>query len=161
MIRDATERDADAVARLWNSYIRDTLVTFNAAEKTRSDVVGTIAAAQDDGRAFLLVEGPAGLLGFASYFQFRNGVGYARTMEHSILLDPAARGQGIGRALLTAIEDHARARGAHSLFAGVSSANSEGRAFHAAMGYAERALLPEVGYKWDRWLDLHLMQKIL
>jgi phosphinothricin acetyltransferase len=100
-------------------------------------------------------------VGFASYAQFRGGVGYRHTMEHTIILGPAARGRGLGRALMTAIEDHARAGGTHSLFAGVSAGNPEGRAFHAAMGFAETAVLPQVGYKFGRWLDLVLMQKFL
>jgi phosphinothricin acetyltransferase len=62
---------------------------------------------------------------------------------------------------MAAVEADARAKGKHSLFAGVSSANPEGRAFHAALGFVEVAVLPEVGWKWGRWLDLHLMQKRL
>jgi phosphinothricin acetyltransferase len=62
---------------------------------------------------------------------------------------------------MEAVEDHARRGGAHSIFAGVSGANPEGRAFHAALGYGEVAILREVGRKRDLWLDLHLMQKFL
>jgi phosphinothricin acetyltransferase len=62
---------------------------------------------------------------------------------------------------MAAIEDHARAGGAHSMFAGVSSGNPSGVAFHAALGYREIAMLPEVGFKFGRWFDLHLMQKML
>ena len=160
MIRDATADDAAAVAALWNHYIRDTLVTFNWAEKPEEEVAALIAARQAAGHGFLVAEA-GGLLGFATYAQFRGGVGYAQTMEHTILLDPAARGRGTGRALMTAVEDHARRGGAHSIFAGVSGANPEGRAFHLAMGYAEVAILREVGRKRDLWLDLHLMQKFL
>ena len=161
MIRDAVPADAPAVAALWNHFIRDTLVTFNFAEKTDAEVAGLVAARQAAGQGFLVAEEAAGLAGFATYAQFRGGVGYARTMEHTILLAERARGRGIGRALMAATEDHARTGGAHSIFGGVSSANPAGRAFHLAVGYAEVAVLREVGRKWDRWLDLHLMQKIL
>jgi phosphinothricin acetyltransferase len=161
MIRPATAADAPAVAALWNHYIRDTLVTFNYAEKSAEEVAAMIAAKAAAGHGFLVAETEGALAGFATYGQFRNGVGYARTMEHTILLGDAARGKGLGRALMTAIEDHARAGGAHSIFAGVSSGNPDGRAFHAAMGYSEVVTLREVGFKWGRWLDLHLMQKML
>ncbi len=161
MIRDATAADAAAVAALWNHYIRDTLVTFNWAEKSPDEVAGLMAARQAAGQAFLVAEDAGGLAGFVTYAQFRGGVGYAHTMEHTILLAPAARGRGVGRALMAAAEAHARAAGVHSLFGGVSGANPEGRAFHRAVGFEEVAVLREVGRKWDRWLDLHLMQKIL
>jgi L-amino acid N-acyltransferase len=133
VIRAATEADAGAVAALWNHWIRDTLVTFNAAEKPEAEVAGMIAARQAAGQAFL-VAAEGGLLGFATYAQFRGGVGYARTMEHTVLLAPDARGRGLGRALMRAVEDHARGAGVHSLFGGVSGANPEGRAFHLALG---------------------------
>jgi phosphinothricin acetyltransferase len=160
VIRAAEAADAGAVAALWNHYIRDTLVTFNFAEKPEEEVAATIAARRAAGQAFLVAE-DGGLLGFATYAQFRGGVGYARTMEHTVLLDAGARGRGVGRALMAAVEAHARDAGVHSLFGGVSGANPEGRAFHLAVGYAEVAVLREVGFKWGRWLDLHLMQKVL
>jgi phosphinothricin acetyltransferase len=62
---------------------------------------------------------------------------------------------------MAALEDHAARGGCHTLFAGVSSGNPDGMAFHAALGFREVAVLREVGWKWDRWLDLHLMQKTL
>ncbi|PTE22878.1 GNAT family N-acetyltransferase [Cereibacter changlensis JA139] len=161
MIRPATNRDAAAILAIWNPMIRDTLVTFNAAEKTEAELCALIAERNAAGHRFLVAEEAGEILGFASYSQFRGGIGYRRTMEHTILLGPAARGRGIGRALMTAVEDHARAAGAHSIFAGVSGGNPEGRAFHAAMGYREVAVLPEVGFKFGRIHDLVLMQKIL
>ena len=120
-----------------------------------------IAARQADGHAFLVAELDGMVRGFASYGQFRAGIGYARTMEHTVILAPDAGGNGLGRALVTAIEDHARAGGAHSIFAGVSGENEAGRAFHAALGYQTVAILPQVGFKFGRWMDLHLMQKLL
>jgi phosphinothricin acetyltransferase len=160
VIRDARAADAGAVVAVWNHWIRDTLVTFNVAEKTEAEVAALIASRQGAGHAFLVAEAGE-LLGFASYAQFRGGVGYARTMEHTVLLAPQSRGRGVGRALMAAVEDHARGAGVHSLFGGVSGANPEGRAFHLALGFAEVAILREVGWKWGRFLDLHLMQKIL
>lgn len=160
-IRPAEARDAAAVARIWNPVIRDTAATFNAVEKTEAELAETFAAKQAQGYAFLLAEAEGEVVGFATYGQFRGGVGYACTMEHTIILGPGARGRGLGRALMTAIEDHARAGGAHSLFAGVSAENPDGRAFHAAIGYREVAVLCKVGFKFGRWMDLVLMQKML
>ncbi|WP_035845315.1 GNAT family N-acetyltransferase [Allgaiera indica] len=161
MIRPATACDADAVAAIWNPVIRDTAITFNAIEKAADDLTQSFAQKRADGHAFLVAEAEGGLLGFATYGQFRGGIGYAHTMEHTIILAPAARGRGVGRALMAAIEDHARANGAHSIFAGVSAENPAGRAFHAALGYAEVAVLREVGFKFGRWMDLVLMCKML
>jgi phosphinothricin acetyltransferase len=82
-------------------------------------------------------------------------------MEHSVVLAPEARGAGLGRALMHALEEHARAAGVHCLIAGVSAENPSGLRFHGAIGFEEVARLPEVGFKNGRFLDLVLMQKML
>ena len=161
MIRAALPTDAAAIAAFWNPFIRDTAVTFNPVEKSPAEISAMIKDRQAAGHGFLVAEQDGTVLGFASYAQFRGGAGYARTMEHTIILSPAAQGTGLGRALMTALEDHARAAGIHSLIAGVSAENPAGRAFQAAIGYAGIATLPQVGHKFGRWMDLVLMQKIL
>ncbi len=161
MIRPATQADIPALLEIWNPIIRDTAVTFNSVEKTAGDLAQMITEKAASGYGFLVAEQESVVQGFASYGQFRAGIGYAQTMEHTIILGPGARGKGLGRALMTGIEIHARARGAHSIFAGVSAENPEGRRFHIAMGYTEIATLPAVGHKFGRWMDLHLLQKIL
>ncbi len=160
MIRRATPADAAAIAALWNPWIRDTAITFNAAEKSPAEVAKMIADRDAAGHATFVAEGPD-LLGFATYAQFRGGVGYATCMEHSVILSPAARGKGTGRALMAALEDHARRAGAHQLIAGVSAENPDGIAFHNRMGFAEIARIREAGRKFGRFIDLVLMQKFL
>ena len=160
MIRPALAADAPALAALWNPWIRDTAITFNPVEKTAAEIAAMICDRQAAGHGFWVAE-DAGLLGFVSYAQFRGGLGYATCMEHSVILSPAARGRGVGRALMQVMEAHARAKGAHQMIAGVSGENPEGRAFHARIGYAEIAIIPQAGYKFGRFMDLVLMQKFL
>ncbi|RMD92981.1 MAG: N-acetyltransferase family protein [Alphaproteobacteria bacterium] len=162
MIRDARVQDAAAIAAIWNPVIRETAITFNSIEKSPEEIAALIAAREAEGLGFFVAEeGGGAISGFATYFQFRGGVGYARSMEHTVILAPQARGHGLGRRLMAHLEAHAAARGAHSIFAGVSSGNPAGRAFHARLGYEEVAVLREVGFKFGRWFDLHLMQKFL
>lgn len=161
IVRPASKVDAAAVTAIWNGYIRDTFVTFNAQEKVADTVARDIAMRLADGKPFFVAEEKRQILGFATYVQFRSGVGYAHTMEHTILLSAEARGRGVGRALMRALEDHARAAGVHSLFGGVSALNPEGAAFHEALGFVRVATLSEVGWKAGRWIDLDLFQKRL
>jgi L-amino acid N-acyltransferase len=161
MIREATEQDIPAILDIWNTVIRDTVITFNPVEKSPADLAQLLAEKAAASLAFLVAADDLDVLGFATYGQFRNGRGYQHTVEHSILLAPAARGRGIGRALMTGIENHARTGGAHSIFAGVSAGNPPGIAFHTSMGFTTVATLPQVGRKFGQWWDLVLMQKFL
>jgi len=160
-IRSASETDADAIADIWNYYISETTVTFNSVEKTNDIVKEAIKACDRDNRAFLVAEDGGNLLGFCTYFQFRGGIGYAKTMEHTILTHHEAKGAGIGRALMERLCAHAKAGGVKSLWAGVSADNPAGVAFHERIGFSTIARLPQVGFKFDRWIDLILLQKIL
>ena len=170
ILRAATAADAPAVAALWNPWITDSAITFNSIAKSPSDVAALIGARQSAGRCFLLAEAgsDAGaddasprLLGFASYDQFRGGIGYAHSMEHTVILSPAARGRGIGQALMAAVEDHARAAGHRLMIAAVTAENLPGRQFHERLGYALWGQIPFAGYKFGRHIDLWLLGKLL
>lgn len=161
MIRHATLADAPQVRAIWNTMIIDSLANFSEIEKTPAEVESIIRDRPEQGLAVFVAEDERGLVGFATYAQFRGGHGYRFTMENSIALLPEAKGRGHGRALMQAVEDHARTGGTHSMIAGVSARNPEGLAFHAALGYATIAIVPQSGHKWGEWLDLVLMQKFL
>lgn len=157
-VRQARESDASAIVRIWNIEIRTGVSTFNSQEKTVDEIIEQI---QTRGAAFQIAEHADVVIGFATYFPFRNGVGYAFSKEHTIYLDPSARGLGGGRALMKDLLQIAKADGVHSVLAGIGSENEAGVRFHAALGFDEVARVPEVGYKFGRWMDLILMQKLL
>ena len=158
VVRAAQPEDAAGIAVIWNQIIRDTLATFTTVEKEPEALATAITA---EPQRWCVAEGDGEVLGFACYFQFRGGSGYAQSMEYTIHLAQNARGLGLGRRLLAALEDAARAEGAHSLYGGVSGANPEGQAFHLRSGFVRMAVLPEVGRKNAQWLDLHLYHKFL
>ncbi len=161
LVRPARKDDCAAICAIWNPVIRDSEATFNPVEKTPNGLHQEIAARERAGHAFLVVVDNGDIAGFATYGQFRASPGYRYSMEHTIILAPHARGRGMGRALLGRLERHARAGGAHSMLAGISHVNAAAIAFHAALGYRQVARLPEVGFKFNRWYDLVLMQKML
>ena len=160
-IKPAQSDDASQITTIWNHYILETNVTFNFQPKTKDEVQQLISDANRADRVFLVAEDRGAAIGFATYFQFRGSVGYARTMEHTIMLDKAAVGFGAGRKLMEALLAQATSAGVHSMFAGVSSANPDGAAFHRALGFEDRGILPKVGHKGGQWYDLILLQKFL
>lgn len=161
IVRPATDGDMDQVAAIWEPVLRDTTITFASDIRTPATLVRMAADRRADGREFFVAADGPNILGFATYGQFRGGDGYVTSMEHTIILAPGAQGRGVGRALMRAVEDHARAGGAHTMVAVVSSENPEGVAFHKALGYADQGTLPQVGRKFGRYLDAVFLVKIL
>lgn len=157
ILRAAIAADAEAITHILNPVIRDTAITFNSEERSPADIVQAIKTMP----CYMVAEDDSGVLGFASYDQFRKGIGYARAMEHTIVLGENARGKGAGRALMNALTEHAKAAGVGSLWAGVSAENTAGVAFHTAIGFEIVATLPKVGFKFGRWMDLVLMRQWL
>lgn len=156
-IRPATTADAPAIAAYWNPLIRGTTITFASAEKTVTEVATMITTRP----WFFVAEADGVILGHVTCAQFRGGDGYVHSHEHTIIVDPAAKAHGVGRALMATLEDAARAGGVHVMVAGISAENAPALAFHAALGYVETGRMPQVGRKFGRWLDLVLMQKNL
>lgn len=157
ILRDAISADAGAIAAIWNREIRDGVSTFNTVEKE----LGALKAAIASEAVYVVAEEDSAVVGFATFGPFRSGPGYVHTMEHTIYLAEAARGRGVGRELMAALETAAKERGVYVLVAGVGGENSAGIAFHKAMGFVEVGRMPEVGRKFERWMDLVLLQKRL
>lgn len=156
-VRTATHADAPAITEVLNWVIRDTLITFNTQEKPVQHILDLMEASTP----YWVAELDGQVVGYASYAQFRSGPGYAHSAEHSIALLPAAHGQGLGRVLMTCIEDHARNAAIHTLVAGISAENPAGVPFHAALGFEHSGRIPQAGFKWGRWIDLIFMHKLL
>lgn len=160
VIRPAVAQDAQGIVELLNPILRGTTNSFTSILKTPDAIVASIAESDDNNWPFLVAD-YGQIAGVAHYFQFRKGPGYARTMEHTIYVNPSAQGTGIGRSLINSLQTKAHARGITSLIGGISGENLNAIAFHAALGFVEVGRLPGVGFKFDRSLDLVLMQKTL
>ncbi len=156
-IRAAQGMDADAIAGLWNVMIRDTDATFTTQEKTAHGIAALIAERTG---AFWVAD-QNGVQGFVTFGQFRSGPGYSATVEHTIILGPHVQGKGVGRKLMQTALTGAASLGHHVMVAAVSGANPGAVVFHAKLGFEQTALMPHVGRKGGKWLDLILMQKII
>ncbi len=110
------------------------------------------------GLPVLVAELDGSVIGFATYGPWRPKTGYRFTVENSVYVHPDHRGRGAANALMPALIERARAGDVHSIVAGIEATNAGSIALHEKFGFRQVALLPEVGFKFGRWLDLTYLQ---
>jgi phosphinothricin acetyltransferase len=160
-IRNATEADLPAILAITNDAILNTTSSWNVHPTTLEARRQWLGERQDAKLPVLVGVIAGAVAGFGSYGSFRAWDGYRLTVEHSIYVDAAFRRQGVGRLLLAALIDHATEAGMHVMMGVISADNAVSIRLHEQFGFAIVGRLPEVGRKFDRWLDLVLMQKML
>lgn len=161
LIRLATHADSAAISDIWAPILRDTCITFDSVPRPPENIITRIDATRSAGHEFFVAEQDGAVIGFGTYGVFRTTVGYVHTGEHSVFVTDAAQGTGAGRALMTAIEDHAKGAGLHSMFAVIWTGNTPAIKFHENQGYDHVCDMKQVGRKFDMWLDATFMQKML
>ncbi|WP_215779478.1 MULTISPECIES: GNAT family N-acetyltransferase [unclassified Paludibacterium] len=161
LIRPATEDDLPAILTIFNEVIRHSTAIYLDHPVELAERRDWFSARRQAGYPVLVAEQDHEIVGYASFGDFRSYPGYRFTVEHSVHLAPAARGQGIGRQLVEALIPLAQSLGKHVMVGAIDAANEGSIRFHQRLGFAEVARMPEVGFKFGRWLDLVLMQKTL
>jgi L-amino acid N-acyltransferase len=160
-IRPATEHDLTAILRIYNYAVEHTTAVFEYRPQTIEMRREWFRAKQAASLPVLVADEAGGVQGFATYGPFRAWPAYKYSVEHSVYVDPAVHRQGIGSALVRAVLDEARARDVHVVMAGITSDNGVSLRLHERLGFKEVAHIPEVGFKFGRWLDLKLLQIVL
>lgn len=161
IIRDAVPADAAGILPMYNYAVRETTAIFDTMPSDLAGRQAWLAKRQGEGFPVLVAEIDGAIVGFASFGEFRAWDGYRFTVEHSIYVDPQRQRTGIGRALLTALIERARASGKHAMMAGIAAENAGSIALHHALGFREVGRLPQVAEKFGRWLDLVFLQLLL
>ena len=159
-IRPATENDLPAITAIFNEVIATSAAIYADDPFSLEDRAAWFAARRAMGYPVLVADDGGGVLGLASFGDFRPWPGFRHTVEHSVHVRADARGRGLGSALVAALFEPARALGKHVMIAGVDAANEASIRLHERLGFV-RGAVREVGRKFDRWRDLELMQKFL
>ena len=161
IIRPATPDDLPAILRITHHAILHTTALWTITPATLETRTAWFHDRASRGFPIFVADTRTDIAGFASYGEYRPFEGFAQTVENSVYVDPDHHGQGIGRALLAALIDHATESGKHVMIAGIEASNEASIALHRRAGFTETAKLREVGRKFERWLDLLFMQRML
>ena len=160
-IRAAAEADLPAILAIYNDAVVNTTAIWNDDVVDLDNRRAWFAARSAQGYPVLVAEADGAVLGYASYGDFRPFQGYRFTVENSIYVAAAARGRGAGAKLLAALVDHASMAGKHVMVAGITADNAVSLRLHERQGFVETARMPELGFKFGRFLDLVFLQKRL
>jgi L-amino acid N-acyltransferase YncA len=160
-VRDAVEADLEGLTAIYNEVIANSTAVFSDQQVTLEDRGAWIAARRDDGFPVLVAADASGVVAFGSFGPFRTWPGYRRTVEHSVHVRADRRGEGVGTVVLAALIERAAALGMHAMIAGVEAENAASIRLHERLGFSVVARLPEVAWKFERWLDLVFLQLLL
>jgi phosphinothricin acetyltransferase len=164
LIRPAVESDLPAILAIYNQVIATSTAIYNDNPVTLDDRLAWFNARAAAGYPVLVAVEPSAespTEAVAGFSTFGHGYGYRFTVELTVHVDVAHRGHGIGRQLLEALIPIARTLGKHVMVGGVDATNSVSIRLHQSLGFRQAAHFKEVGYKFNRWLDLLLFQLIL
>ena len=162
VLRAAVHADADAIAAIYGHHVATGTGSFEVEPPGVARMAERMAAIRAEGRPWLVAAKAGVVVGYAYAGIYRPRLAYRYAAEDSVYVAPEAIGQGLGRALLAALIDACTTRGDRQMIAVIGdSANAASIGLHAAFGFTPVGRLAAVGRKFDRWLDVVLMQRAL
>ncbi len=161
-IRDATEADIPAIQAIYAHHVLTGTGTFDEVPPTIDEMRDKFRNVVARDWCWLVATDATGVLGYAYYIQFRDRTAYRYCVEDSIYIREDVRGQGVGKALVSALIEHATARGMRQMIAVIGDSENVGSiGVHASLGFHMVGTLRTVGVKFGRWLDVVSMQRAL
>ena len=162
-IRSATLSDSPAIRRIRNAAVRESLAIWTSIEQDHAGAEAWLAPMVQRGTALVVhVSGePQDVVGFAVAGPWHSYEGYARTVEDSIYLSPAAQGKGLGARLLAALIEASRRAGGRTMIALIEAGNATSVRLHERYGFTTVGTVPQAGEKHGQILDLTLMSRSL
>ena len=161
-IRPATRADCPGVLAIYNDAVLTTTATYDYEPRTLEQREGWFDDHARDGYAVFVAEGEGGrIVGWSALNPYHARPGYRFTSENSIYIAADMRGQGLGKLLLAPLIEAARRKGLHAIIAAIDATNEASLRLHARFGFVHVGHFKQVGYKFDRWLDVIYMERLL
>jgi len=156
------ERHGAAILDIFNEAIATSTALYDYKPRAPESMTPWFEAKAKAGYPVIGIEDAGGhLLAFGSYGAFRAWPAYKYTVEHSVYVHKDHRGRGLGRAVMQELIAAARGRDVHCMIGGIDATNGGSIALHERLGFRHVGTLPQVGFKFGRWLDLSFYQLLL
>jgi L-amino acid N-acyltransferase YncA len=161
-IRAATADDVASIQAIYAHHVLHGLGTFETEPPGPAEMQRRHAQIAGDGFPFLVGQDGGNVVGYAYANHFRTRAAYRNTVEDSIYVAPDATGRGIGKALLNALIERCAALGLRQMLALIGDSGNAGSiGVHRSCGFAHTGVMQGVGRKFDRWVDVVVMQRAL
>lgn len=158
IVRHACKEDCAAIAEIYNHAVLHTAAIWNDKTVDTDNRIAWFEARTIVGYPVLVSEEDGVVTGYASFGDWRAFDGFRHTVEHSVYVHPDHQGKGIGRLLMKELINEARQIGKHVMVAGIEAQNRASIHLHNTLGFITTGIMPQVGTKFGRWLDLTFMQ---
>src|ERR1700722_6494521 len=160
-IRPAERDDLDAMLAIYNEAIINTTAVYDYQPRASETQLQWFETKQAQCLPVFVAHDGAKIIGFGSFGPFRLWPAYQFTVENSLYVDSAYRRKGAGTALLASLVNAAQTAGYHAMVAGIDATNEASLALHQKAGFQPVAHFREVGWKFERWLDLVFLERML
>jgi L-amino acid N-acyltransferase YncA len=159
-IRPATADDAEAICRIYNQGIEDRVATLETELRTPEERRRWLAA-RSPRHPVIVAETGTAILGWGSLNVYNSREAYRFVADFSIYVERGARGQGVGRVMLTRLIELGREHGYHKLVLSAFPTNESGMALYTRLGFRTVGIYKEQGWLDGRWVDTIIMEKLL
>ena len=160
-IRHATENDLPQILDIYNDIIMHTTAVYYYEPHTLEMRKAWFEGRQLEGFPVFVAEEDSVILGLSSIGPFRIPTAYQFSVENTVHVAANARGKGVGKLLMPPIIEAARQMKMHTIIAGIDATNEVSLHLHKSFGFEEVAHFKQVGWKFERWLDLKFLQMII
>jgi L-amino acid N-acyltransferase YncA len=160
-IRNVIASDATSIADMYNHYILNTAISFEEQAVTAADMAQRFEDVQVAGLPWLVMEDDGELIGYAYASRWRVRAAYRFSVESTVYLLPGKTGKGAGAQLYAALLERLRGSGCHTVIGGIALPNPASVALHEKLGFKQVARFQDVGFKFDRWIDVGYWQIVL
>ena len=160
MIREVTSNDIQEICDIYNYYISNTIITFEITPVSYEEMEKRIV---DITRIlpFLVHEQDGKITGFTYASKWKGRCAYEHSVESTVYIGMEFQGRGVGTTLYSKLLDTLRNQNFHAVIGGISLPNEKSRKLHEKLGFEKVAHFKEVGYKFDKWIDVGYWQLVI
>lgn len=160
-IRNVLPGDAPEIVKIYNYYIANTVITFEEDAVCVDTINERINEIQMSNLPWLIAEQDGKILGYSYSNKWKGRCAYRYSTEVTVYISPDYVGKGIGSALYGRLLPALKSQGIHVAIGGIALPNEASIKLHEKMGFLKVAHFQEVGFKFNRWVDVGYWQHIL